>query len=623
MEQAVSSPVLEIKNNPIKTKSDLQALVKQLVKPLEDYFSEDHTHLFLGQTAAHYSKQVAGFEAFSRPLWGMAPLIAGGGSTSIWEKYIDGIKHGTNPEHQGFWGFPGDYDQRVVETAAFGLTLALCGPTLLHRFTAPEKDRLFNWLSVVSKRKTGDNNWNLFKVMVNTGLARSGMAYDQGANDEAFARIERYYLGNGWYSDGLTRQKDYYVSFAIHFYCLIYATLMEEQDPERARLFKDRAAKFANDFIYWFSADGSSFPFGRSMTYRFAQTAFWSALAFAKVESVSWGEVKGVVLRHLRWWMKQPIFTHDGVLTIGYGYPNLIMAENYNAPGSPYWAFKAFLVLTLSEDHPFWKEEEQDLPKLQEIKVQKHPQMIVCRDRINQHVFALTSGQYANFEPAHTAEKYAKFVYSNQFGFSVSKESHGLTHGAFDSMLALSEKDNHWRVRRTCEKVEINDDYIYSLWKPWGNVDIKTWLIPLNLWHIRIHHIKSERMLDTAEGGFAIPVDDPYKGRGEQQREFAKSSTGLSGIIDLFEEREFKIVRSAPNTNMLYPNVSDIPTLVSSLDTGSHWLAAAVLAHKNEPFFSEYWHNPPRLIKCDTGFRVISQEGERFIKTKVKADSCN
>lgn len=47
--------------------------------------------------------------------------------------------------------------------------------------------------------------------------------------------------------------------------------------------------------------------------------------------------MKGIVLRHLRWWLKQPMFDRDGVLSVGYSYPNLAMAEDYNAPGSPYW----------------------------------------------------------------------------------------------------------------------------------------------------------------------------------------------------------------------------------------------------------------------------------------------
>ena len=45
-----------------------------------------------------------------------------------------------------------------------------------------------------------------------------------------------------------------------------------------------------------------------------------------------------LVLRHLRSWSNNPdIFRSDGTLNIGYGYDNMNMTENYNAPGSPYW----------------------------------------------------------------------------------------------------------------------------------------------------------------------------------------------------------------------------------------------------------------------------------------------
>ena len=62
--------------------------------------------------------------------------------------------------------------------------------------------------------------------------------------------------------------------------------------------------------------------------------------------------IKGIVLRHLRWWLKQPIFDRDGILSVGYSYPNLAMAEDYNAPGSPYWGLKTLLVLALDEATP-------------------------------------------------------------------------------------------------------------------------------------------------------------------------------------------------------------------------------------------------------------------------------
>jgi len=70
-------------------------------------------------------------------------------------------------------------------------------------------------------------------------------------------------------------------------YGLICAKLAAQSDPERARRLCQRAAAFAPDFMHWFAADGA--PFGRSLTYRFAQGALWGALAFADVEVPPWG----------------------------------------------------------------------------------------------------------------------------------------------------------------------------------------------------------------------------------------------------------------------------------------------------------------------------------------------
>lgn len=156
----------------------------------------------------------------------------------------------------------------------------------------------------------------------------------------------------------------------MHYYGLIYAKVMEDEDPERAAIYKERAIQFAQDFKEWFSSDGSSIPFGRSLTYRFAQSSFWAALAFADVEALPWGQIKRLVLNNLRYWFKQSIFSPEGLLTIGYGYQNLNMAEGYNAPGSPYWSLKTFLLLALPESHPFWQAEEEPV-KFLEKSVQK------------------------------------------------------------------------------------------------------------------------------------------------------------------------------------------------------------------------------------------------------------
>lgn len=133
---------------------------------------------------------------------------------------------------------------------------------------------------------------------------------------------------------------DYYSSsFAIHFLQLLYAKLAGEEEPERAAEFKKRAQINALDLAHYFDETGRAVPFGRSVGYRFAMCSFWGALAYAGVElpkPLTWGMVKGIVLRHLRWWQTQHnIWNSSGTLTLGYSYPNMYMTENYNSPGSP------------------------------------------------------------------------------------------------------------------------------------------------------------------------------------------------------------------------------------------------------------------------------------------------
>jgi hypothetical protein len=106
--------------------------------------------------------------------------------------------------------------------------------------------------------------------------------------------IEPFWLGNGWYCDGEGKPRDYYISSAFHFYGLIYSHFMQDVDPERCLRYRQRAQQFAKDYVYYFTADGAGIPFGRSLTYRFVQVAFWSAVAFTELDVFTPGVVKGI-----------------------------------------------------------------------------------------------------------------------------------------------------------------------------------------------------------------------------------------------------------------------------------------------------------------------------------------
>lgn len=567
------------KSNPLSSRRDVVAYLNGMLGALDKQFPPGSSRFSLGETCAHYATDIAQMEGLSRALWGLFPLMAGGEGESWSEKYLDAIKLGTDPQSAGYWGETSPYDQRLVEMAAYGLGLSLLGDKLLERFTEREVMNLHAWLSQITDAQMPDSNWNYFAIMVQLGFKRAGLPYDQRAIDHRFALMDAYYLGDGWYSDGPGRPKDYYISMAFHFYGLIYAAL--SGDEARADVLRERSRLFAQDFIYWSAADGASVPFGRSLTYRFAMVAFWSAVAFSGLEVFTPGIVKGIILRHLRWWQQQPITDRDGILTLGFAYPNLAMCEDYNSPGSPYWALKTYLILALPETHPFWLAEEQLLPAMAEKHVIPHARQILIHAEKSQHVTMLTAGQLELNNYVNTDAKYTKFAYSSRFGFTIERGRFGLKHAACDSMLLLADGDDYYRGRRECEAVRVDENYLYSRWSPWHDVHIDTWQVPFGEWHLRLHRINSARALQTAEGGFAVmKTEHQIRERGC----YLAAENGSSVIVDLSPAitRLPDSIVTPPNSSIMFPECATIPLLKTDIPQGESWLCCAVFASEKQ-----------------------------------------
>ncbi|MEV0090875.1 DUF2264 domain-containing protein [Streptomyces sp. NPDC050738] len=578
----------------------LQDYVTSLAEPLLPHFSEGRARLRLGVNTAIHDDTAAELEAFARPLWGLAPLAAGGGAFAHWDHWVRGLAAGTDPEHPEYWGEPGPHGQRIVEMAAIGFALALAPDKLWDPLTGPERERVADWLRSALDRPTTANNWLFFPVLISLGLDRVGVPYDRGTVRTRLERLESFSLGDGWYSDGPTERRDYYVPWSLHFYGLIYAALAGDRDPERAVRFRMRASLFARDFQHWFADDGSAVPYGRSLTYRFAQAAYWGALPYAGVEALPWGVVKGHYLRHIRWWRQQPITTPDGLLTIGYGYPQPAIAEQYNAPGSPYWALKTFLPLALPASHPFWTAAELAAPALPPVAEQPHAGAILMRSGGD---VTLLAGRQHHSWVRHGAEKYAKFAYSTRFGFSVPAGPAGQEQGAYDSMLALSEDGDHFRVREEPADPEVAAGTVRSTWHPWPDVEITTWLTAAPPWHLRVHRIRTGRRLHTAEGGFAVDRDGGADRRTGAARARIASPAGLTGLIDSDGRRSGETLDCLPGTNVLARRTA-LPLLTAELPPGEHWLRCAVLGTAAGPEGEKAWKNPPAPPMPTPGGRI-------------------
>lgn len=488
----------------LHTKADYINSFKKIVTPLQDYYTSGCAGIKCGYTGVQYGEEISLMEGFARVFWGLAPLWGGGHDCEELDaKCLQGIINGTDPAHPEYWGEITDRSQKMVEAAAFGLALILAPHKVWEPLTDAQKKNFYNWLRQMNTAIAGGNNWKFFAVLVNLGLKNVGVDYSQETINHGIECFDSYYQSNGWYHDGKSRQADYYIAFAIHFYSLIYAKVMEAEDPTNSQKYKERAMLFAKDFIYWFADDGSALAFGRSLTYRFAQCCFWSACIFAGIEPFPMGVMKGIISRNLEWWLSKPIFDNGNILSVGYGYPNYIMAEHYNAFGSPYWALKAFLILALPDDHEFFATKGLPLPKLDALRIIPEANMVI--QHFGDNTVALTAGQWAKWNPTHCAEKYSKFAYSSKYAFSVPHSNVGIDKAGTDSMLAF-DVDGMILVRRDCEAYGINEDgTVYSKWSPFRGIRVETSIIPTKNGHIRKHVVESEMECIAYDCGFATP----------------------------------------------------------------------------------------------------------------------
>jgi hypothetical protein len=561
--------------NPLKTRADVRRALDDSFAPLLPYFSESGARVRLSGTAAHFDRAAADLEGFARPLWGIAPLALSGDTFAHWPLLAKGIANGTDPAHPDYWGDVRQKDQRLVELAALGFALRLAPQHLWEPLSDAQKDNVRRYLLTARERVYADNNWKFFRIMVDMALDHLGIEFDRSLTETFQTELDGFYIADGWYRDGNYRRIDHYIAFAMHFYGLIYAKLSKPGDAFAER-YRERARLFAKDFASWFDEDGGTLAFGRSMTYRFACGGFWAGLAFADEEALPWGEIKGLYLQHLRWWANKPIADRDGVLSIGYAYPQLTMSESYNSAGSPYWAFKAFLPLALPENHPFWQAEE----KLPDTSTKPHPLihpgMVMMRSKGN--VTALSSGQ-ENLSMRCGPEKYAKFAYSSRYGFGVEVDERGFKTNGFDNMLAFSEDGLHYRVRETNDTVLLAGVNLRATWKPFPDVAVETTLVAAGDWHIRLHRITSARPLSLTEGGFAINRNDGDRDAMNEAagRATANCGTDISAIVDLGSSifRQGVALKALPNTSLVYAKTT-VPQLRGDIPVGETLLACAV-----------------------------------------------
>ena len=488
---------------------------------------------------ASYSIPGARLEAWSRQLWALLPAMLGfsGSETAPPDEWCETLSayardllHGCDPKGEGYWGDAHDGSQLFVEMAVIGLALHLFPDPFGHGYSSAERQRVVTWMDPIFEKRINVCNWLFFRCFTALGLLKltecESSDYAERRRvwrerlDETIEELLALHREGGWYNDGPSGFRDYYTPFAFHFYGLI----LNDCCPGHARTpeFRKNTLLFLEDYAGLFDQHGEAIAYGRSMTYRFAQGALFPLCAkygLLREEEPSlpaWftlSYVKTMWTRHLERWLDRDIFSDDGCLTVGYAYPNSVMAENYNAYGSPYWCLKSLWALSMPAEHPFWSAARIEGPCGPPDGVRPLPGVpaIGVRAENGGHAYMLNAGQWNNqlWMVRHAEDKYAKLVYSSLFGFGVSTAPLGLADTAIDSTLAVSIEGIYWRTRAHTKDQYITREYAYARWQLWDEREdvVDTWLIPLGPGHLRVHRVEATCGFIFCEGGFACPDD--------------------------------------------------------------------------------------------------------------------
>ena len=132
----------------LRTRQELRRAAAEILKSLVSCMTPGKARIYVGQGSAHYPEDVAGMECWSRALWALVPMLAGKcpEAEELWPLWLEGMIHGTDPEHEEYWGEIGPFDQRMVEMAVIGCGLCFAPEHFWNPLDEKQRKHLYDGL---------------------------------------------------------------------------------------------------------------------------------------------------------------------------------------------------------------------------------------------------------------------------------------------------------------------------------------------------------------------------------------------------------------------------------------------------------------------------------------------
>jgi len=372
------------KKKPEKVKTDRElwtGILYQMAAPVLSNMSEgklqENMLVELSPTWDGRDKRVTYMECFGRLMAGLAPWLSlpdddtaeGQQRKQLREWALKSYAQSVDPESKDYllWRKEG---QPLVDAAYIAESFLRGYDALWVPLDDLTKQRYIAEFQQLRRVDPPYTNWLLFSSTVECFLKKAGAQTDYYRITSALRKVDEWYVGDGWYSDGEDFAFDYYNSFVLHPMYVECLDVMTDGGKRNIWNVKGgnfpktlkRMQRFGMILERFVSPEGAFPVFGRSITYR---TGVLQPLALLSLrgwlpKELPAGQVRAAMTAVIqRMFGDNRNFNAEGYLTLGFNGSQPNISDWYTNNGSLYLASLAFLPLGLAADDPFWTDAPQ------------------------------------------------------------------------------------------------------------------------------------------------------------------------------------------------------------------------------------------------------------------------
>lgn len=324
------------------------------------------------------NKDVTYMECFGRLMAGLAPWLSlpdddtaeGAQRKQLREWALKSYAQAVDPSAPDYllWRQEG---QTLVDAAYIAESFLRGYDALWIPLDSVTKQRYITEFTQLRRVDPPYSNWLLFSATVESFLRKAGAPCDNYRISSSLRKIEEWYVGDGWYSDGPHFAFDYYNSYVIHpMYIEALEVFTEAGKHKKIWNMPDcdyhkaieRAQRFGMILERMISPEGTLPVFGRSITYRTGSLQTLALISWRGwlPKELSNGQVRsGMTAVIKRMFGDNRNFNAGGFLTLGFNGSQPEISDYYTNNGSLYMASLALLPLGLPADSAFWTDAPQ------------------------------------------------------------------------------------------------------------------------------------------------------------------------------------------------------------------------------------------------------------------------